>query len=264
LSLADHVFVPSDEPDTYPYKYSHTSEGAAPFTLDIPWPDPFVLIGALAMITERIRFLTSIFILPLRHPLVVAKSIAAAARISRGRLALGIGVGWQQAEFDAIGVDFSMRGAIADEMVTALRTLWQPGPVEHHGRFFSFGPLYMEPVPPRIPIVVGGTSKRALRRAAALGDGYVLPMMPTDQMSDHIASLRTALAQHGRDESDFELIIRCEMPTTEELKRILDLGADTIGITPWPWFPSPPRTHEERLGYLERCAERILPLLGRT
>src|SRR5262249_28578858 len=100
-------------------------------------------------------------------------------------------------------------------------------------------------------------------RAARLGDGYVLPKMPVDEMPAHIASLRASLLEHDRDPSDFELIIRCELPTEDELERILDLGVDTIGITPWPWYPSTPRTHEERLRHLERCAETVLPLLGR-
>jgi probable F420-dependent oxidoreductase len=260
LSVADHVFIPTEEPDTYPYKYAHTSRGAAPFALDTPWPDPLVLMGALAMVTDRSRLITSVFILPLRHPLLLAKAVAAAARISHGRVVLGIGVGWQRAEFDAVGVDFTKRGVIADEMITALRTLWQPGPVEHRGRFFSFGPLYSEPVPPHIPILVGGTSEAALRRAARLGDGNILPMMRVDEMSSHIASLRALLTEYGRDVSKFELIVRADSPTSEEVKRILDLGVDTIGITPWPWFPTTPRTHRERIDYLERCAETVLPL----
>ena len=227
-----------------------------PFPLDTPWPDPFVLTGALAMVTQRIRFMTTVLILPLRHPLLLAKAAATAARISDGRLILGVGVGWQREEFEALGVDFTRRGAIADEMIAALRTLWQPGPVEHHGRFFAFGPLHMAPVPPRIPIIVGGHSDAAQRRAVRVGDGYVLPLLPFDEIPALVASLRASLAEQGRNEKEFELVIRGGAPNADELATALDLNVGTIGVTPWP--STPPPTHEERLECLERCAADVL------
>ncbi len=253
LTLPDHVFMPAQAPGGYPYSDDHKP----PFALTTPWPDPFVLTGALSMITERIRFMTTVLILPLRQPLLIAKTVAAAARLSGGRLILGIGVGWQREEFDAVGVEFGRRGAIADEMITALRTLWQPGPVEHFGRFFSFGPLYMEPVPPPIPIIVGGGSEAAQRRAVRLGDGYVLPLLPFSEMPPLVASLRARLAAEGRSESEFELVVRGDMPTAEELATVLDLNIGTIGVAPWP--PTLPSSHEQGVECLERCAATVLP-----
>ena len=84
-------------------------------------------------------------------------------------------------------------------MIVALRALWQKGPVEHRGRFFSFGPLLMEPVPPRIPIIVGGTSDAAFRRAARLGDGYLLPVTPVADVPPYVRRLRSELAAAGRE-----------------------------------------------------------------
>jgi probable F420-dependent oxidoreductase len=255
ITMGEHVFMPAQAPDGYPY----TEDNKPPFALTAPWPDQFVLTGALSMVTERIQFMTTIVILPLRHPLLLAKAVAAAARLSQGRLILGIGVGWQRAEFDAIGVDFSRRGAIADEMIEALRTLWQPGPVEHHGRYFSFGPLYQEPVPPRVPILVGGSSDAARRRAVRIGDGYVLSELPFRQMAPHVASLREQLAAEGRSEEEFEIVVRGDTPTVEDVVAVLELNVDAIGMAPWPSMDA--TTHEERVERLEWCAEEILSVV---
>ena len=254
LMLADHIFMPT-ESGAYPY----SSDGAPTFPRDAPWPDPFVLIGALSMITERIRFMTTVVILPLRHPLLLAKSVAAAARLSRGRLMLGVGLGWQREEFEALGVDFTKRGAIADETIEVLRTLSLPGPVEHHGRFFSFGPLYLEPAPPRVPIIVGGSSEAARRRAVRLGDGYVLPVFPFGEMPGHVEALRELLGENGRDADEFEIVIRGGTPTAAELATLVELNVGTIGVTPWPPFTTGPTTYDEKVEHLQRCAEEVLP-----
>jgi probable F420-dependent oxidoreductase len=245
ITVGDHLFI-SGTPGSFPY----SADGRPPFAPDSRWPDPFVAMGALAAVTERIRFLTSVVILPLRHPLLVAKAVTAAARISRGRVLLGVGVGWQREEYDAVGVDFTKRGAIADEAITALRTVWQPGPVEHHGRFFSFGPVHVEPLPPPVPIIVGGRSEAARRRAVRLGDGYVLP----SPASEYVASVRGLLAEHGRADDGFQIIVPSVMPDATELERILGLDGNILSITPWPLGV----THEERLEHLHRCADDVL------
>jgi probable F420-dependent oxidoreductase len=245
ITLGDHVFI-AGTPGSFPY----SADGRPPFAPDAPWPDPFVVMGALATVTERIRFMTTVVILPLRHPLLVAKAVAAAARISRGRVLLGVGVGWQREEYEALRVDFTKRGAIADEAIAVLRKLWQPGPVEHHGPFFSFGPLHLEPQPPPVPIIVGGRSEAARRRAVRLGDGYVLPA----PSSHYVASVRGLLAERGRTEEEFQIIVPSVMPSASELERILDLHASIVSITPWPLGVS----HEVRVEHLQRCAHDVL------
>jgi probable F420-dependent oxidoreductase len=257
ITLSDHLFMPHTEPGSYPY----SADGNPPFPLDSPWPDGIVLMAALAAVTTRIRFLNSVLILPLRNPIVVAKAVATAARLSGGRVMLGIGVGWQREEFDAVGVDFTRRGAIANEMIDALRTLWQKGPVEHHGRFFDFGPLLMEPVPPRIPIVVGGASDAALRRAARLGDGFLLPITPLEKVPGEVARLRAALAAAGRDESEFETIVPVMGASAEEIKPILDLGVQSIGVSPWAAYGRGPTSVEQKVDLLEHYAEETLSVL---
>jgi probable F420-dependent oxidoreductase len=151
--VSDHLFHPQRFEAAYPY----TADGLPPFTPETPWPDPFVTIGAMAGATTRLRFSMAIYILPLRHPLEVAKAAATVAVLSGGRFALGCGAGWMKEEFTQLGVDFHTRGRRYDESIEVLRKVWAGGMVEHHGRFFDFEPLRMEPVPPApLPIWIGG------------------------------------------------------------------------------------------------------------
>lgn len=177
--LADDVFFPYVEPGGYLY----TADGPPPFPVETPWPDAAVMKGAIASRTTRLRLLTSVFLPPLRHPLLAARAIGTATILAAGRISLGLGVGWMREEFDTLGVPFAERGARIDEAIAAMRKLWQPGPVEYHGRFFSFGPLMMEPAPhDPAPILVGGASEAAMARAVRFGDGFVAPEGPIDRM----------------------------------------------------------------------------------
>lgn len=253
MSFGDHLFMPNTEPGPYP----HSADGTLPFPLDVPWPDALVLMAAAGAVTKRIRFLNTILILPLRHPIPLAKAAATAARVTGGRVMLGVGVGWQREEFDALGVEFENRGARANEMIQALRTLWQKGPVEHHGRFFDFGPLLMEPVPPRIPIIVGGSSDAAFRRAAKYGDGAAFPLFAVEEIPEQVARLGAALAEEGRTLADFETIVPVRDASVEQIASLLELDIAGVGLSPWPW-PGFDVPVQQRLALLEEHAESVL------
>ena len=168
LALSDHVFYPENLTSEYPY----TSTGKPVFKPEAPWPDVWVMVGAMAAVTQRIAFTTNVYVLPLRNPFVVAKAVGTASFLSGDRVSLGIGAGWMREEFDCLEQPFERRGARMEEQVEVLRALWQGGLVEHHGEFYDFDKLQMAPVPTRpVPIVVGGQSDAALRRAAR-NDGW--------------------------------------------------------------------------------------------
>ena len=168
--LSDHLFFPGRIESRYPY----SEDGKPAFDGTTPFPEPWTTIAAMAAVTARLRFATMVYILPLRHPLEVAKAVGTAALLSGGRVALGVGAGWIREEFDVLGVDFATRGARMDEMIEVMRKAWTGAMVEHHGRFFDFAPLQMSPPPPAPPpIWVGGLSRAALRRAATRGDGWI-------------------------------------------------------------------------------------------
>jgi len=169
--VPEHLVLPTRITSRYPY----APDGIPPFSPDTPHLDPLVLLTHVAAATVRIRLGTSVYLLPLRHPLVTARLALSLDVLSGGRLTLGVGVGWLAEEFQAAGIDFQTRAARTRECVRALRTLWTETEPEFHGRFFSFGPVRFEPKPvqkPHPPIVFGGETAAALRRAAALGDGW--------------------------------------------------------------------------------------------
>jgi probable F420-dependent oxidoreductase len=254
ITVPDHLFHPHHEEGHYPY----SEDGTPPFRIDTPWPDGLTLLAAVGTVTERLRLITSVLILPLRHPVTLAKAAATTARISGGRLTLGIGVGWMREEFEALAIDFTTRGRRANEMIPALRALWQKGPTEHHGEFFAFGPLIMEPVPPSIPIVVGGASDAAFRRAARLGDGYLMPRHPLDQVPALLQRLRTALADAGRDERDFEIIVPCVDGSATAIASLVEQGVDSVVVVPWPFGGHQTTPVQEKIACLERYAETVL------
>lgn len=169
-TIADHIVFPTSVNSQYPYDASgkHPSTGDA--------IEPLSLMAFIAGATTQLRLVTSVLILPHRNPVLAAKMIATIDVLSRGRVTLGIGVGWMREEFAALGApDFDRRGAVSDEYLTIYKKLWSPGPVEHQGTYYSFGPLRCEPLPvqrPHPPIWVGGHSKPALRRTARHADGW--------------------------------------------------------------------------------------------
>src|SRR6185312_2313699 len=137
VTAADHVFFPAQMHSRYPY----SPDGSVSWDGTYPWPDPCVLVGAMSMVTSRLRFITSVYILPLRHPFIVAKSVGTAAVLSGNRVILGGGVGWMRDEFDLLESDFTTRCARTDEIVDVMRLLWTGEMVEYRGNHFDFDRL---------------------------------------------------------------------------------------------------------------------------
>jgi len=163
--------------------------------------------------TERVRVGTSVLLLPLYHPVTVAKQLADLDSRSGGRLTVGVGVGGEfQAEFDAVGVPVSERGPRTDEAITILRALWQGGPARHDGSFFRFPEVELRPVgdgmrPGGPPIVVAGRKEAAMRRAARLGDGWMPYLMSPGAYARSVSVITTRAAAAGRDLAGFEWMI---------------------------------------------------------
>ncbi len=170
--VADHVVFPPQLPATYP----HTADGVPPVLPTVPLFDPLVVLGAVATATTSIRLGTGVYLLPLRHPLHVARMLVTVDALSGGRVTLGVGVGWLEDEFAALGASFGSRGRRTDEMIAVLRRLFAEDVVAHSGDSFSWPPMRFEPKPARpegIPIEIGGMSAAAMRRAGTVGDGWL-------------------------------------------------------------------------------------------
>ncbi|MEU6068653.1 LLM class F420-dependent oxidoreductase [Streptomyces sp. NPDC047082] len=164
------------------------------------WYDPVATLAHLAAVTERVRLLSHVAIVGLRHPLLTAKQYATLDHLASGRLILGVGAGHVVEEFTALGVDFRQRGAVLDETIDALRAALGPEEFpEHHGKRYDFEGLGQLPRPAQthVPLWVGGSSPAAVRRAALKGDGWLPQGDPRDRLPAQIAELKRLRAEAG-------------------------------------------------------------------
>jgi probable F420-dependent oxidoreductase len=196
----EHVIRPTEFGSRYPY----TADGQMPGEPETPIPDPLIWLAYVAAAAPSLQLGTCILILPQRNPVVLAKELATLDQLSGGRVELGIGVGWLEEEFQALGIPWERRGARTDEYIQAMRALWAGPHAEFHGDFVDFPAVTCSPRPPAgsIPIIVGGDTPAAVRRAARLGQGYFPGTSEEDGLRKLIADLGVAADAAGRDPSD--------------------------------------------------------------
>lgn len=254
--VPDHVFTP----EKHRSRYLYSEDGNAPFGPDAPFAEPWAAISAMAAVTSRLRFSTAVYIAPLRHPLLVAKSVATAAVISGGRVSLGVGVGWLREEFDQLSRDYTGRGQDLDESIAVMRAVWTGGMVEHHGERYDFDRLQMSPAPPApIPIWVGGSSERALRRAAVLGDGWIGPGSDPEEVPALVARLHALRREAGRESEPFETIVPVTSPPDPGLfRRLGDQGVTGVVSYPLSYTIGPGTSVAQKRAALERYGEQII------
>jgi probable F420-dependent oxidoreductase len=255
ITVSDHIVYTEAIQSKYPY----TPTGDRFWTRETPWPDPWVLIAAMAAVTERLRFTTNVYVAPARDLFTVAKLVSTAAVVAGdGRVALGAGPGWCEEEFDLTGQPFAGRGKRFDDMIDALRALWTGQPVAHHGPSYSFDTLSISPVPKNpIPIYIGGDSDLALARAARVGDGWIGNLYPEEEAHEVVARMRHHLEQAGRSREGFEIFIALmAKPTPDLFHRFEDEGVTSVVVA--PWMLSPEATFDARRASMEKFAERVL------
>lgn len=233
--IPEHLVLPASMPATYPY----TESGYPPIDPRTPMFDPWVVLALIAEATRTIRLATNVYVLPLRHPLVTARSVVTLDRVSGGRVTLGVGVGWLREEFEILGQDFDNRGRRMDEMMGLLRRVWDRGEdiVEHHGDFYDLPPFRFQPKPvqkPGIPIEVGGASAPALRRAGRLGDGWIA-IGPDDPavLSTKIETIQAHREAAGRDGLPFEITTGSGR-TLDAVRRSEEIGVTRVTLGPEP------------------------------
>ena len=216
----EHTVVPAGYESTYPYSPDGKMAGGID---DFPLPDPLIWMSYVAAATHEIKLATGILILPQHNPVITAKQVATLDHMSGGRILLGIGVGWLKEEFDAIGASFADRGARTDEYVAAMRTLWSDASPSFEGEFVTFRNAHCQPQPINgtVPVIVGGHSLAAARRAGRLGDGF---FPARGASADLIGLAKQSAEEAGRDPAALE--ITTSMP--ESLADIADLAA--IGV----------------------------------
>jgi len=194
----EHVVVPSGYESKYPYDESGKMAGGAE---EFDLPDPLIWLSWVAAHTTTLRLATGILIATQRNPLIIAKAAATLDRLSGGRLDLGVGAGWLEEEFDALGVPFAARGKRLDEYIDAMRALWTQDKSSFHGDFVNFDNCISRPQPVNgtVPIVIGGHTKAAARRAGARGDAFFPGSATAGEISELVEVMKQTAAEHGRD-----------------------------------------------------------------
>jgi probable F420-dependent oxidoreductase len=238
-----------------------------PYTEHDPFHDPFVMFAYLAGITQRIRFATGVLVLPQRQTALVARQAADLDLLSGGRLRLGVGIGWNHVEYEALGQDFSTRGAREEEQIELLRRLFTEPVVDFAGRFDRIDRASLVPKPAQsIPIWLGGSSDAAFDRAARLGDGFIFIGGAIDETVDSWQRLRQRVLDHGRSVEDFgaDYVIRPRDAGIGELSAAIDAWREAGGthvslVTMGLGLTSA----EGQIGYLESVAGAVPPPAAR-
>lgn len=224
-----------------------------------PFHETFVMLGFLAAVTSTIRLSSGVLISPQRQTALIAKQAAEVDLLSSGRLRLGIGVGWNHVEYQALGSEWKTRGARQAEQIEAMRRLWCDDLVTYTGRFDRLEAVSIVPPPLQrpIPIWMGGVSEGAIRRAARLADGW-MPILPPDAQGEHkLALLREEMRKHGRDPGKFglEAWLRMQDADPQQWAAAAEgwrrLGADYVMLYPMWRYPK----FEDQIGILRRFKE---------
>jgi len=200
ITVSDHLVKPREIRTHYPY----TDDGRPFWAAEDPFPDPWVLIAAMAQETTRLRFMTYVFVLPMRDPFNVAKAVSTAAVLSNNRVVLGVGVGWMEEEFTLTGQAFQGRGRRTDEMIEIIAKLLSGEMVEHRGEFYDFPPVQMAPAPSRrVEVRVGGHTAASFRRAAH-NDGWLGLNYPPAELEGIIQQIQEERIRKGVQNRPFD------------------------------------------------------------
>lgn len=256
--VPDSVCYPQESDSVYPY----TPDGDRAFLEGKPFLDPFALIAALGAVTERLRFLTFVLKLPIRHPVLVAKQVASVAVLTGDRLDLGVGISPWPEDFAICDIPWEGRGRRMDEAVDIVRGLTAGGWFEFHGEHYDVPALQMWPVPGRpVPILVGGHSEPALRRAARQGDGWLHAGGDPAELGRLLTRLAELRAAAGRPDEGFQVAVASiDAYTPDGLRRLEDAGVtDVIVGFRWPYqVGADTEPLQTKLDNLRRYADDVI------
>jgi probable F420-dependent oxidoreductase len=270
--VSDHVVVPDRFDSVYPFRGN-------PFTPE-SWGrvhEPLITLAFVAALTSRVRLGLSVLIAPQRNPVLTAKQLATIDSLSVGRLDVGVGAGWLAEEFAALDSPFERRGSLLDEYIEIFKTLWTEDVASFSGRHYSFDALHCEPKPANPggpPVTVGGHSRAALRRAAAL-DGWQAVRLAASEVAQPVQALRELASERSKSSSSLQVLVRCDVDIAGEVDdsevwrlagppdHVSELIAaySEAGVTDLVFTVAPERPVGARVETIARLAEEVLPSL---
>ncbi|MFN8050875.1 MAG: TIGR03619 family F420-dependent LLM class oxidoreductase [Acidimicrobiales bacterium] len=257
MVIPDSIAYPRDSDSTYPY----TADGNREFLQGKPFIEPFVLIPALAAVTSRLRFATFVVKLPIRQPVLVAKQAASIAVMSDNRFSFGIGLSPWPEDFVITGTEWKARGKRMDEMIEIMRGLWTGDFFEYHGDHYDLPAVQICPVPTEpIPLLIGGQTDAALKRAARIGDGWMhAGLGDGSDLGAHIARVRELRAEYGRESDPFEVhVISYDGYTVDGVKRLEDMGVTDVIIGFRDPYTMPDGPLQPKIDALRGFAENVI------
>lgn len=256
FAIPDSICYPQASDGEYPY----TPDGDRGFLEDKPFIEPFSLIPAMGAVTERLRFTTFVLKLPVRHPVLVAKSASSVAVLTDNRFGLGVGLSPWREDFRVCGQEWSSRGKRMDEMIEIIRGLTKGGYYAFRGEHYDLQSIKICPVPTRpIPILIGGHSDAALRRAARIGDGWMHAGGDPETLERMLGQLAKLRREYGRDREPFEVhVISLDGYTVGEVHRLEDLGVTDAIVALRNVYERDALTLQQKLDAVSRFADDVI------
>jgi probable F420-dependent oxidoreductase len=254
LQIGDSYFYPKHSDSKYPYYETDRS-----FLENVPMYDPVMLLSAMAAVTSTLVLYPSVYKLASRHPILAAKQWSSLAVFSNNRLLLGVGITPWKEDLTYLGIDWKSRGKRMDECMEIVRGLMKGGYFSYEGEHFSFGEVKFNPVPTQpVPLIVGGHSAPALRRAARLGDGWTSAGSSREELKRMIGELNRLRREYGRDQEDFQIHAgEPSLTTVSAFKEVEDLGVTHGVASLWNVY-SPPDSLQEKVDALKRFGDEVI------
>ncbi len=230
----EHVVMGVD----YEPLYLYSDDGRAPAGPTTVMPDPLEWLSFAAAVTDRVLLGTSVVVASQHSAAILAKRVATLDALSGGRVRLGVGIGWQKEEYEAIGVPYRDRGRRLDECIEGMRALWAEGPAKYEGKYVQLDGVVCDTKPARpagVPILVGGSSPFAAQRAGRLGDGFLPYAISPEEVGERVQEMRAAARENGRDPDAIE-----------------------VSIVPGPYAPAPSMDLDLVRRYSDAGASRLI------
>jgi probable F420-dependent oxidoreductase len=265
FSIPDSTFYPQESDSIYPYNDTDAVRGYIEAT---PFIEPMIAFSWLAGVTKRLHFYPNVMKVPVRSPIILAKLVTSLAVVSGGRFLLGAGIGPWKADFEYNGLDWNKRGKLLDECLIIIKGLMTGEYFEFHGENYDFGPIRMNPVPVApVPIIVGGHSAPALRRAARLADGWVTVNADDAELKSMMDTIDRHRDEYGTRDRPFQIHVgnfefrpeRQAVRTLADYRRLEALGVTDYCIVP---FGSPTVPKQEKLDVIRRFGETVIAPLA--
>ncbi len=258
FTLPDSICYPREADSRYPYN----ADGSREFLDGVPFLEPFSAVPWMAAVTRTLKFSTSVMKLPVRHPVLVAKSLTSVAVMTGNRFAFGVGLSPWQEDFDVCGQPWEGRGKRMDEMIEIIRGLCGGDYFGYAGEFYQLPAIKMCPVPTQpVPILIGGHADVALKRAARLGDGWISAGNTLEELATMIGKLNAWRAEYGRDKLPFHIQVSGrEAYTPDGVQRLEDIGAHEVAVAFRNVYAGgvDDRTLPQMLGELNAYAEHVI------